>query len=175
MEILPLVDESDRIVGAVDRATAHRKGILHRGAMIVVVDSDCRILLQRRSRKKEICPLKWDLSVAEHVKLGESYEQAAVRGLREELGLEASPSELQILRGPHREEHHFSNGLVDNEFITLYVLRYDGGVKIDKDEVEEAKFFTLGEVEGIIRDRKATPWFEKEWRYIREYLKNCSL
>lgn len=38
--------------------------------------------MQRRSAQKKIGPLQWDLSVAEHLGLGESYKDAAERGLR---------------------------------------------------------------------------------------------
>ena len=41
-----------------------------------------------RSDGKKVCPGLWDVSVAEHCQPGETYEDAALRGMEEELGLE---------------------------------------------------------------------------------------
>lgn len=44
-------------------------------------DSEGRLLIQRRSAKKKIGPNQWDLSVAEHLAVGESYRDGVLRGL----------------------------------------------------------------------------------------------
>jgi isopentenyldiphosphate isomerase len=56
------------------------------------------VLLQRRSDDKALEAGCWDLSCAEHLSTGETYLQGAIRGLREELGIEAAAEQLQRLR-----------------------------------------------------------------------------
>lgn len=57
--------------------------------MKVIHDSEGRRLCQRRltACRKLIGPGQWDVSVAEHLQPGESYREAAVQGLKEELGI----------------------------------------------------------------------------------------
>ena len=45
------------------------------------------LYLQRRAATKDVWPNAWDLSVGEHLQPGESFEQAAHRGLAEELSV----------------------------------------------------------------------------------------
>ena len=45
--------------------------------------------LQQRSLGKKVGSGQWDLSVAEHLQPGEIYSEGAVRGLQEELGIDA--------------------------------------------------------------------------------------
>jgi len=88
-ELLPVVDENDEVVGEATRREIHTKHLLHRAIHIVVKDPQGRVLLQKRSCCKDRYPGYWDVSVGGHVDVGESYEAAAVRELREELGVES--------------------------------------------------------------------------------------
>lgn len=54
---------------------------------ISILDKSGRLLVQKRSTQKELFPGRWDNSAAGHVDVGETYEQAALRELSEELGL----------------------------------------------------------------------------------------
>lgn len=171
MELIPIVNEKNEIIGEKDRKVVHEKGLFHRAVLVIIFNSKGKILLQKRSAKKKICPLKLDLSVAEHLKTGESYIEAAVRGLREELGIEVSKSDLKKLREAHLQMNEYENGKIkDYEFVELYLLIYDGEIKIDKNEDEEAKFFTKEEVEKLYKEDKLTPWFREEWEFLRKLL-----
>jgi len=171
MELLPVVNEKNEVVGVEERETVHRKGMYHRSVFVIVVSGDGRILLQRRSEKKRICPLKWDISMAEHVRVGESYLEAAVRGLKEELGISVKEEELKRLRKAHLEVDEFEElGIKDCEFVEVYYLRYCGRVKINKEEVCKVGFFSKEEVEKMYREGMLTPWFMRHWKYLRRIL-----
>lgn len=98
-EIVDIVDKSNKVIGQASRSEAHKKGHIHRALSVLVLNSKGQILLQKRSANKSVHPLSWDLSTSEHVLTGESYEDAGVRSVREELGVEivvGNPSETSL-------------------------------------------------------------------------------
>ena len=88
-ELLEEVDDSNELTGRlVPRSLAHAHGLVHRTVYVILTNAaGDALVLQQRHGHKAVCPLLWDLTCAEHVAPGETYEQAAARGLREELGL----------------------------------------------------------------------------------------
>lgn len=69
---------------------AHRQGLYHRGCWILVFDMEMRhTLFLKRNSDMKTCPSTWGI-IGEHTKIGESYKDAALRGVREELGLTES-------------------------------------------------------------------------------------
>ena len=99
MEYLDIVDENGRPTGeTVSRDTAHTDGIRHRTANVWVVrpgDGGVEILLQKRSREKDSFPGRFDTSSAGHIPAGDEPLPSALRELREELGIKASPEQLR--------------------------------------------------------------------------------
>eukprot|EP01099_Mayorella_cantabrigiensis_P000720 TRINITY_DN1315_c0_g1_i1.p1 TRINITY_DN1315_c0_g1~~TRINITY_DN1315_c0_g1_i1.p1 ORF type:complete len:249 (+),score=62.88 TRINITY_DN1315_c0_g1_i1:51-797(+) len=127
------------------RKVVHQKGLFHRAVNVLVFSKDgTKVLLQRRASNKDVCPNFWDLSCSEHLKVGESYFDGALRGLQEELSISATePANLKMKKiyGPYfqafvDQEH----GIYDNEFQETWVCRYDGPIEIDPNELSEAKF-----------------------------------
>jgi 8-oxo-dGTP pyrophosphatase MutT (NUDIX family) len=60
--------------------------LIHRSVSVIVLTGE-GALFQRRSLAKDSSPGCWDLACSGHVDAGESYRDAAVRELAEELGL----------------------------------------------------------------------------------------
>ncbi len=91
-DTLVLVNPDDREVGFAPKLDCHLgEGLLHRAFSVFVFHDDGRLLLQQRSKEKPLWPLFWSNTVCSHPAPGESYEDAAQRRLREEMGLRASP------------------------------------------------------------------------------------
>lgn len=67
---------------------AHNQGLHHRGVWLHIVNEHNEVLLLKRSSQAVTCPSSWN-APGEHTQPKESYVDAAYRGLREELGLEA--------------------------------------------------------------------------------------
>ena len=56
-------------------------------------------LIRLHKRLTSVCNQSlWDLSCAEHLQVGETQIEAAVRGLKEELGLDVAQSQLTLVR-----------------------------------------------------------------------------
>ncbi|MFI6054922.1 NUDIX hydrolase [Streptomyces violascens] len=83
------VDEQDRVIGVVERDEAVRQGWLYRMAMVLCRDASGRYLVHRRPESSSRFPGEYSWLVAGAVGVGEPYEDAARRELREELGVEA--------------------------------------------------------------------------------------
>jgi isopentenyl-diphosphate delta-isomerase len=60
------------------------------------MNSKGQILVPRRAAHKRIAPNGLDYSVAEHVQAGETYEEAIVRGFKEELNMTIDPERLKL-------------------------------------------------------------------------------
>ncbi|TRV81000.1 NUDIX domain-containing protein [Streptomyces sp. 130] len=86
-EMVEHVDEYDRVLGVVDRDDAVRENRPHRIATTICRDREGRILVLRRAETMSRFPGYYDVMVGGAVNVGESYEQAAVRELTEELGV----------------------------------------------------------------------------------------
>lgn len=90
-EIFDIVNERDEPVGRATRREVHTRGLWHRATHVVVEDARGRVFLQKRSMGKDTAPGRWDSACSGHVDSGETYEAAAVRELREEIGIDVVP------------------------------------------------------------------------------------
>lgn len=148
-EMLPVVDGRDRVVGQERRGVVHERGLRHRAAHVLVFDQVGRLYLQRRSAAKDTHPGKWTSSASGHVDPGESYEQAALRELGEELGLAGPLDYLGTLP---------AQAATEMEFSAVYELRTRQEPSPDPHEICEGRFFTWEEALSLAADgEQATP------------------
>jgi len=156
-EMVDIVDERDRVIGRASRAACHGDpSLMHRVVHILVLNPAGELLLQRRGMNKEIQPGKWDTSVGGHMASGEAYDAAARRELREELGIEAKGGLTHLYDYIWRSE-------IETERVRTYRLIHDGPYRIQKEEIEEAGFWTPAEIEARLGSGVFTPNFEEEW------------
>ncbi|AWX43035.1 Isopentenyl-diphosphate Delta-isomerase [Flagellimonas maritima] len=144
-ELVDVLDEKGRLTGeSCLKSKVHEKGFYHPTVHVWCYTKDGLVLLQRRGSSKKSFPLKWDISVAGHVGAGESLENAAVREVYEEIGVEIAPSEL-IKIGVFKTEHKHSQTFLDREFNHTYLCQLDAKTKLQKQisEVEDLKWFAL--------------------------------
>lgn len=163
-ELLEVVDDNNQVVGKATRGESYKRGLLHRAINIFIYNSKGEIFLQKRSSKRLIYPLFWDLSCSEHVRSGESFEDATKRGLKEELGIEIKLEEIIPI---HRVDCSFGQYL-DKELVITFKGIYQGKMKFDPDEVEEGKYFNPKELEKLILEGKlkVTSWFLEDWKLL---------
>lgn len=158
-ETFPLVDEEGRVIGSALRSEVHgNPSLLHPVVHCLVTDFDGRILLQLRSRDKDIQPGKWDTSVGGHVALGESIQEAVRRELREEIGLDARQTDLRFLY------RYVMRSDVESELVHTYACLSEGPFERQESEIEELRFWTRAEIEGSLGKGLFTPNFEDEFR-----------
>lgn len=147
-ELLDIVNDKDEVTGQEMRSVVHQQGLWHRGVHVFLFNEQGEMLVQQRSADRANSPSLWDCSVSEHVKAGESYHEAAMRGLKEEMGVEG----IEIsLRGKIQMVYGFN----DNEISEIYEGNLNGKqVQFDLGEIAEVKFMSLEEIRAEIGDNK---------------------
>lgn len=168
-EPLVVVDEQDRVLGYLDKASCHDgNGVLHRAFSIFIFDSRGRLLIQQRSAGKRLWPLYWSNSCCSHPRKGESLEQAVHRRLQEELGFD---TDLQYM---YKFSYfaRFGQQGSERELCAVYIGQSDGPVSVHPEEVHTWRWAPLEELtrEMIETPDTFTPWFRMEWdRLLRDY------
>ena len=162
-EEIDLVDARDEVTGSTTIGDAIENGRLHRAVAVLVVRNGGGLLLQQRSKRDQWHPGLWTLSSTGHVRKGESYDDAAARELREELGIEAKPAPLmKYLLPPIRWR-----GLTEHEWVALYEARTDIPAIIDPVEVEGVREVDERELRQMMDSGDLTP---DSVMLLREYL-----
>ncbi len=117
------------------RSEVHRDGDWHRAVHIWIMNSNNQLLIQQRSAIKDINPGRWTSSCGGHVDPGEGSIGAAVRELKEELGIDVDPESLEYL-GTIKRYHSAHNDFNDQELIDLFLVVGDYQIR-DFDQEEE--------------------------------------
>jgi len=145
-EPVEVVDPEDHEIGVRPLAECKQKGLLHRAVAVLLFDSAGRLLIQRRSSRKDWMAGYWDLSSTGHVRARESYQEAAVRELQEELGVSCPLRFVSKYLAPKFS----AGGLTEWEYVSIFEGTYEGEVRRDGVEVEEARFVKHGTLVEMI-------------------------
>lgn len=167
-ELFETFDDHGNPTGLVPRPRVHAEGLWHRSAHVFLFTGDGELYVQRRARDKDLYACRWDYSVGEHLKPGESYRAGALRGLREELGL--PEIELTPL-GPVRPsvtaipERH----VLDRELQQAFRGVWEGAVRPDPEEVDAVQCVALPALARWTQRQPGdfTPWFLRELTALR--------
>lgn len=162
-EWVVLVDGADRETGRMEKLAAHREGgRRHRAFSILLFDEGGRWLLQRRAAGKYHFPGLWTNACCSHPRPGESVAEAAVRRLKEELGVQVELEERFAFE--YRAESP-AEGLAEWEYdhVLVGMLPGEAVVVPNPDEVAEVRFWTEEEIADAIAANPPsggfTPWF----------------
>lgn len=181
MELFDILNEDGTKSGVVkERGVTHREGALHGTVHMWVVrqkEDGYDVLLQKRSECKDSNPGDYDISSAGHITAGDAPLFAAIREMKEELGLDVKPKQLHYV-GMHRgsfEAMFHGRMFKDNELNWVYVYTEAVDTEqliLQKEEVEEVRWMDYEECHRrILAGTLPNCIYEDEFRMVGEYLK----
>lgn len=128
-EYLDLVDENDKVIGKKLRSEIYKEGLKnYRAVNAFIINSEGKIWVPRRVASKRIFPSCLDMSLAEHMLSGETYEEAFERGLKEELNIDLKGINYKFLR--HLSSH--KDGV--SCFMKVYEIKSDKAPRYNKED-----------------------------------------
>jgi isopentenyldiphosphate isomerase/intracellular septation protein A len=156
-EWFPVVDEEGKITGKAPRSVCHdgKSMLLHPVVHLHLFNKEGELFLQKRSVNKDIQPGKWDTSAGGHIGLQEKIGEALSRETGEEIGIK--DFEPQYLNKYVWESSR------ERELVFSFVTVSEQMPVINKDELDEGKFWTLDEVKKNMGKNIFTPNFEHEF------------
>lgn len=152
-EYIDIVTEHGKVTGKKAlKSEIHAKGFYHNTAHIWLYTLNGEILLSQRAATKTICPSLWDVSVAGHVDAGEFIIDAAIREVKEEIGLTLIPNDLKKI-GVFNCFQSYANGIIDNEFHHTYIAELKvpiSQLKLQENEVDDVKLVSFDVFDSLI-------------------------
>ncbi len=165
-----LVDGEDREIGSAEKTAAHRTPMLHRAFSIFLYDDtgdEPKLLLQQRAFGKYHSGGLWANTCCSHPRVSETLEEAAIRRLAEELGVEGiSLTEI----GSFIYMHRFQDDLYEHEFDHVFVGRWSGEVHPDPEEIHQVQWVPVSVIQKKLDDPSLAPWFPKAVSLVIHYL-----
>lgn len=155
------------------KSEIHRKGLFHSTVHVWIFTEEGNILIQKRSKKKELNPGVWDVSVAGHIKFNENIKKAAKRETLEEIGININTKDLLKI-GVYRSINIHPTA-IDKEFFHTYILKIDkNSIDLDykNNEVDDLKFISIEEMESLIKKENNKIFIGKNRKYYRDVLKS---
>lgn len=144
-EMVVLLETDGRAAGLAPKASVHQASTpLHLAFSCYLFDPSDRLLMTRRSSAKRTFPGVWTNTACGHPAPGETAEDAAVRRVRDELGLVIDPPRLVLPGFRYRAS---MDGIEEHEWCPVLVGRVDTGARPTPDPAE-------------VDDIRWTPWAE---------------
>jgi isopentenyldiphosphate isomerase len=107
---------------------------------------------------KDLLPGKWDTAVGGHISPGESVEEALKREAKEELGLTNFKFQFNI--------KYIWESSREKELVYSFTGTSDDIPIINKDEIEEGRYWSFSEIKENLGKNVFTPNFEKEFEIV---------
>lgn len=148
-ELVAIVDERNRVVGAVRRREMRAENLPHRATYILVFNSRGELYVQKRTQSKDVFPGYYDVAAGGVILAGESYEEGALRELEEELGIRGVPL-TRLFDFSYKDEAVKVWGAV-------FACAYEGEMALQQEEVESGAFLAVDEVFRLAATEAFTP------------------
>lgn len=164
-----LVDENGKEVGTEDKLKAHKDGgKLHSAFSIFVFNSDGKLMLQKRAKKKYHFGGLWTNTCCSHPIPDKSLLESAHIRLKEEMGFDTDLEKIFdfIYKAT------WENGLTEHEFDNVIIGHYDEKPNPNPKEVDDWKWIDPKTLKKDIKQNpeKYSPWFKKSLPKVLDYI-----
>ncbi|NKE07079.1 bifunctional NUDIX hydrolase family protein/GNAT family N-acetyltransferase [Mesobacillus selenatarsenatis] len=134
-----------------ERGQEMKAGDYHLVVHVWIVNDDGQFLIQRRQPWKIGFPNMWDCSAAGSAVMGDDSEQAAIREVKEEIGID-----LDIEKGERIFTVRFSQGFDD-----IWLVRQNVAIEelqLQEEEVAEARWASEEEIKEMVKKGEFIPF-----------------
>lgn len=135
-------------------------GLYHLSGDIWIINSENKILIQKRSPNKKLSPNVWAMTGGSVIK-GETSLQTIERETEEELGIKLNVKDAKLV-------DHYKTGKV---WVDSYLVKQDidlNDIVMQKEELTDVKWATYEEIEEIFQKNQ---FIEARWEAIRDIIK----
>lgn len=163
MELWEVLDDAGNPTGEImekyDKKVFDR-GLYHLGADIWIINSQNKILIQKRSENKRMEPNVWAMTGGSVV-VGENSLETIVREAKEELDINIDQDKLKLA----------TKFKTTNVWIDTYILKQDYDISkmnFCKEEVSEAKWASWSEIDELVNKGM---FMKNRWEFVSSILK----
>ncbi len=142
-ELLDFVDENDNVLWRAEKHEIYSKKLINRICHVIVINSEWKIALQKRSQTVSFMPWAWSTSAWWHVSSWDDYETSAKRELEEEIWVVWDLVFVDKVLYRNIEKEYL-------KFLWVFKLVYDGDFSFNDWEVESVKWCSLDEIKNMI-------------------------
>ncbi len=158
MEIWDILDKDGNKTGKViEKGQKMPEGFYHLSGDVWIVNSENKILIQKRAPQKKLSPNVWAMTGGSVIK-GETSLQTIERETEEELGIKLNVEDAQLVK-------KFRTRLV---WVDTYLLKQDiniDDIVMKEDELTEVKWATYDEIEEMFNNNQ---FIEERWEKVRD-------
>jgi 8-oxo-dGTP pyrophosphatase MutT (NUDIX family) len=148
-EIVTIVDRMNKIVGSAPRSRMRSERLTHRATYLLVISDSGELFVQKRTLSKDVYPGFYDPATGGVVLKDESYESAAARELKEELGIVGVPIEFH---GDFFFEDQFCS-----VWGRVFSCKHSGPFVLQAEEVAAGEFMRFEDVFRRATEEPFTP------------------
>jgi isopentenyl-diphosphate Delta-isomerase len=163
MELVYYVDENDQPTGeTAEKLSAHHAHTkLHAAFSCYIFNDHGELLITQRAHSKKVWPSVWTNSCCGHPMPGETRENAIIRRVRYELGLDVN--DIKILIPDYRYTTPPYEGIIENEFCPVFMARTNSEPKPRVSEVELYEWVAFTDVVELLETTESTT--ERVWSW----------
>ena len=141
-ELLDLVDRDDNVIGTInrmdyDRMVAENLGYI-RSSQFFLLNQQGQIYIPIRTAHKTIAPNGFDYTAGGHIGAGDDYVNGMIREAEEELGMELSSEDLELVAKTLEEDIRYYNA--------LYIVHGDETPTLNPHDFVSGEWMTPDEV-----------------------------
>ncbi len=146
MEFVEMFDNKRKKLNKIVERYTHIPGEYAQGAHVWIMNSKGEFLIQKRSSQKKLYPNLWSITSG-GTDEGETTLDTVYREVKEELGIEIKPEELELMMSYKR----------NHDFVDVYLVRKDIDLKditMQIEEVSEVKWASIELLENLIKENQ---------------------
>lgn len=144
---------------------------LHKEICVFILNDQKEVLLQKRSPNKKAYPNRWALLTG-RVELNETFKNAAIREINEEVGLKINKENLNLF-----SKRTFTNDNIHYEITYFYYIKSnlkESDFIIQKEELSQVKWINIDVVIDMIEKQQDNIVINKNKSELLKYLKNLN-